>query len=155
MKATTTTLQNLFLVAGLLWLGPWSAAAQPQGAGKRQVPPDFDTMLERFDADGDGVLAEDELPERARRHFERMDADEDGVVTRDEHSRGPRRERFERRDENGDGLLTADELPDERGAQMIERLDSDGDGAISREEMAAGDPARSGEGTQKGRRKRQ
>jgi collagen type III alpha len=41
-------------------------------------------MLSRFDADGDGKLTREELPERMRPQFERMDRNDDGVVDADE-----------------------------------------------------------------------
>lgn len=160
MKQQRKTWSLVLLFGGILWLSASGlAAAQEKERSRRQGPPVPDAMLERFDANGDGVLTKDELPERAQQRFERMDANGDGQVSRDELGRrgGGERDpeaRFKRHDANGDGLLSVDELPEERGVRMIEKLDQDGDGALSREEVAAGE-RRGRERTRGGREKKQ
>lgn len=45
-------------------------------------------FLERFDEDGDGVVAEDEFKGPAE-HFEHLDRDGDGYISKDEGPKGP------------------------------------------------------------------
>lgn len=49
-----------------------------------------DAMIERFDADADGVLSQDEMPKphaskRADKFFDRMDKDESGSISKAEY----------------------------------------------------------------------
>lgn len=46
------------------------------------APGDF---FKRLDANGDGKLTKEELPERARQNFERIDRDKDGFISLEEH----------------------------------------------------------------------
>ena len=41
--------------------------------------------FKKMDANGDGKLTREELPERMRGNFDRVDADKDGIISRDEH----------------------------------------------------------------------
>ncbi len=116
-------------------------------------------IFERLDANGDGKVVLDEVPEARREGFRqlltRADKDGDGGLSLQEFARGmmaqqaspkrPQTERdpaqlFRRMDRNGDGKVTADEIPEER-RPMIERMiqagDKDGDGALTREEFSA------------------
>jgi hypothetical protein len=54
-------------------------AAVPGARGQNREGPG--SLVERFDANGDGKLCPEELPERMRRRFGRLDADGDGFVT--------------------------------------------------------------------------
>jgi len=88
-------------------------------------------MLERFDADGDGVLSEEERekafatawarletnrPERAAKLLERFDADGDGALDADERR------------------AARDEIRGNVKARLVERLDVDGDGTLTGDE---------------------
>ncbi|MEA3404076.1 MAG: EF-hand domain-containing protein [Armatimonadota bacterium] len=77
----------------------------------------WQVMLQRFDADGDGQLSQEEWPGRPE-VFQRMDPDGDGVITEQdvEALRGARQQRanpaltlIRMMDENGDGQVSADE----------------------------------------------
>ena len=95
-----------------------------------------------FDENDDGLLTEDEVPERIWEHLSPADADGDGAVSPDElaalvsehheHPRGP----FAAFDANNDGLLTEDEVPEQVWARLSP-ADADSDGAVSPEEIAA------------------
>ncbi len=50
----------------------------PPGEGNRG--PGMGGMLQRLDANNDGKIVKDEVPERMSRMFERLDANEDGVI---------------------------------------------------------------------------
>jgi len=138
-----------------------SERSNPEGRDGRPGPA---RLFERLDANGDGKVALDEVPEPGRERFQqllaRADKDGDGAVTRREFAaaaplgdpkkpgaKGKRPEAdrdgsqlFKRLDRNADEKLTADELPEER-RQMLERLiergDKNGDESLSREEFTA------------------
>jgi len=56
-----------------------------RGRGPNSLNPDeFVTRLMQFDKNGDGKLAKDELPERMQALLERGDADKDGLLNKDE-----------------------------------------------------------------------
>ncbi|MEX0978051.1 MAG: hypothetical protein WDZ48_04330, partial [Pirellulales bacterium] len=124
--------------------------------------PEPGKLFERLDANGDGKVVLDEVPEKRREMFQkliaRVDKDGDGAVTREEFAKAPPppggdagkpgkrpesgrgpAELFKRMDRNADGKVTADEVPEERRAmvaKMIERGDKDGDQALSLEEFS-------------------
>ena len=63
-----------------------------------------------LDADGDGVLTQDELLAHNRFRFDRLDSNGDGAISPDEY--GARLvTMFTRMDTDKDGVLTGDELP--------------------------------------------
>lgn len=120
----------------------------------------FGAMLDRateFDANGDGILSEEERAEmmRAMRDewMARMDLDGDGELSREERM-AARQSMFENSergqelmrqfDADGDGVLNEEEQAameayqqeqrEERRAQDLARYDADGDGQLSREE---------------------
>lgn len=111
--------------------------------------PSLEDLFAGANANEDGVLTEDELPEHVWERLSAADADGDGSLTLEELTaftpdggpHGPRHDGrgdgdvLERFDENDDGLLTADEVSE----QLWEHLspaDADGDGTISSEELA-------------------
>jgi Ca2+-binding EF-hand superfamily protein len=136
-----------------------SNPGRPDGAGGDRPRPG--ALFRQLDANGDGKVALDEVPEQGRARFERLmaraDEDQDGALSLREFAGGMAKAAgagkpgapgrpdvgrlFDRADGNSDGKLTADEVPEERRAmteKLIERGDKDGDGALSREEFTAG-----------------
>jgi hypothetical protein len=51
-----------------------------QGGPPERLPPDPANRIMRMDADGDGRVSADEMPERMRRQFDAMDTDGDGFI---------------------------------------------------------------------------
>lgn len=147
---------------------PPADAPPTQGGGRMaqffQANPD--DIFQRLDANGDGKVERDELPEQARealgRFFEQADADRDKSLTLEEFRKGHEYARrlagvappggngsnagpgavlLKALDGNGDGTLSSDELAAATAA--LKKLDRDGDGQLTpRELMAAGGPER-------------
>lgn len=110
------------------------------------------------DKNGDKKWSKDEVPERAAANFDRIDANGDGVIDEDELKKmvegfarfaqqnnlggGEFINRiFEQADANKDGKLSKDEAP-ERMKENFDRLDRNSDGFIDRDELRAGMAAR-------------
>ena len=112
------------------------------GGGGMRNP--WERFLE-YDANGDGEIGREELPERMQRLFDRVDANQNGVLDEDELQRGMRgrrggparmMDRLMEVDENGDGRISREEAPERMGS-MFERLDANGDGFIDPKEIEA------------------
>ena len=92
------------------------------------------------DADGDGRLVREELPEQMQGRFDRLDANQDGVIDDDElkqlsqRGRGGMMSRLFAADADGDGRISREEAP-ERMERSFDRMDSNGDGFIDEEEI--------------------
>lgn len=82
MKPARMFFALLALFALLLFTGTISAQ-RPGGPG-RGGPPSFDKLLDAFDANNDGELAEEEVPPPVWYRLSNADANDDGVVTRAE-----------------------------------------------------------------------
>jgi len=111
--------------------GPRPPLAGGQGPGPRGGKTDPRELFNRWDANKDGKLTKEELPEGAER-FSRLDANADGSVTPEEFAEfgrlfAPRpggapnqispnelEALFDRTDSNSDGKLTKSEIPEER-----------------------------------------
>jgi Ca2+-binding EF-hand superfamily protein len=151
-----------FVAVVLLTVAPAVWADEP-------AKPAAETLFAELDADKDGQVASDEIPEAKKSLFERLvrrgDKNADGKLAAEEFAAGlaegaagekPARGEgrpgagggparfFARLDSNADGKIVADEVPEpgrERFAKLVSRADKDGDGAVSREEfLAAGPP---------------
>ena len=130
--------------------GEGGPPAGTAGEGHRRLsPPDPKTFFERLDANKDGVLTADELPEHFGERIMRADANGDGKISLEEmqqvHENMPRPEgrrggtggpegMFERFDADGNGLLSGVEIP-ERMREWMMRADANGDGSLSKEEL--------------------
>lgn len=135
-------------------------AASPQGGfdgagpgmqGQRPTGQARGDLFEQRDANSDGLLQRDEIPEAFRERMMAADADGDGALSREEIrealsrrqgapggqlSPEERRARLmERLDANNDGKLQVEELP-ERMRERLSQADADGDGVLSEAEMA-------------------
>lgn len=122
--------------------------AEERGAGNR---PDPRQLFKQFDANGDGKLTQDEVPERMQRLLARIDANGDQAIDEEEMSAIGKRmkpgkgesagspeimKRFESLDADGDGRVLLAELP-EAIRERVARLDGDQDGAVTKEELLA------------------
>jgi len=143
---------------------PGGGAGIPLPKGGKGDPREF---FNRMDANKDGKLTKDEMPERMRDNFARMDTNGDGTVTAEEFAQlgrqfggkappgaptattkgrpdqgGPMNRAefealFDRTDSNSDGKLTKDEIPDERPG-MRNILERAGSGSIDKEQFVRG-----------------
>ncbi|MBS0209370.1 MAG: EF-hand domain-containing protein [Planctomycetes bacterium] len=118
-------------------------AADSKPADSRPAAPDREALFDRLDANKDGAITEDEIPEQNRRMFARLvrlgDANKDGKLSREEFlavreperpapqpgqggpgQRGPQGEGptaeqiLQNVDRNNDGKLARDEVPEDR-----------------------------------------
>jgi Ca2+-binding EF-hand superfamily protein len=125
----------------------------PAGPGGGQDP---EKLFQRLDANRDGKVMADEVPEEGRGMFEKLlaraDKDSDGALTQQEITDAMQALKpqiagkagqmdpaqiFQYLDKNSDGKLTPDEIPSGRPmlAIVAKRGDKDGDGALSEEEF--------------------
>lgn len=134
----------LIIPAGLVLALP--AAAQGFGGPRGEM------VFAELDANGDGVLTQDEVLAQDR-GIAAADVDGDGLASRDEllaHAADRAETRIDRLlevvDTDGDGAVSQAEMDahqdarhQERRARMVERvfdrMDADGDGALSAEEF--------------------
>ncbi|WP_372726233.1 matrixin family metalloprotease, partial [Novipirellula sp.] len=109
---------------------------------ERQLPfrVGFDQLLARYDANEDGSLSEEELPEAvwSRLSDDEVDADDDGLISSDEFdlfAEAELAEHFSDKDSNDDGLLSVEEVG--RFWQKLMAADTNTDGGVSLDEFAA------------------
>ena len=146
---------GLLLVAATTFAQPPPGFGAGRGHGGR---PSAEAIFQKLDANQDGKLTKDELPERAADKLLQADADGDGALTKEELEQArPGRgfggpggaarfdEVFAGLDKNADGVLTQDEVP-EKLADRIAAADADGDGQVTKEELQAVRPGRGGPG---------
>lgn len=100
-------------------------------------------LMERFDADKDGKLTQDELDTSRKELVAKFDTDKDGKLTLEEfqslwldfmHKRMVRG--FQRIDEDGDAVITIEEFIKPYG-NVLERMDRNGDGVLDKEDRRA------------------
>ena len=97
----------------------------------------YQHLLDRFDANHDGLVQTVELPAFLQQRLGAADANQDGVITPEElYSYGVARRaaRFAAADKNGDGKLVASEVGAVRW-DYIKVADVDGDGAVTLDEI--------------------
>ncbi len=116
--------------------------------GRRMLDPA--QALERYDANDDGKLSRDELPERLAERMMEADTDKDGFLTAEELKKAEAKRRedsakrtLERFDENQDGQLVLTEIP-ERMRARYKNMDTDQNGILTLKELAA-PPVRRGQ----------
>jgi len=165
-----TSMRGRFVLSGWTVLGALCVAPTLSRADDSPAPPGGGpaALFDRLDANHDGKLVSDEVPEDKRGLFDRLlksnDKDSDGALNREEFVAGmksgrPDRERepksaammagglpsadeiFARMDANQDGKITAGEVPEqvrERFEQLLARFDKDSDGTLTKQEVTDG-----------------
>ena len=123
-------------------------AAQYQSEGKHKHgkrgkcghgPKTPETLIERYDANEDGVLQLTELPERKRERMAAADTDQDGTLSVAELQTfidARVAEKFAKKDENGDGFIVESEVGEHKWERFV-KADTNGDAKISLEEFQA------------------
>ncbi len=131
------TLAAVLASTMLIATGSYVALAKP-GGGFRGG----EMMFDRFDANQDGTITQEEVEQAKADQFATMDADGDGELTQIEIEEGRQKlkeerkaERFSRLDKNGNGALSLDEFDMGRSGDLFERFDDNKDGAISKDEV--------------------
>lgn len=120
-----------------LAVGPALAFGPGGGPGKGGA-----SMLERYDADGDGTVSRAEFESNHADRFGKADVNADGTLSLEEfnayvQSRRDDRIRMmhERLDANKDGVVSAEEI-DAVSSDRFGRLDRNNDGVITQDEVA-------------------
>jgi Ca2+-binding EF-hand superfamily protein len=148
---------------GMFGPGPGNPAGEGAGAGNSG---EMVTRLMAMDANKDGKLSKDEVPERLQSMMARGDKNEDGALDKDEimaiarersgnqggpGGPGPQgvggfrggagvdfvAQMMERADVNKDGKLSGDEVPPFM-RERLSQIDSNNDGALDKAELEAG-----------------
>ena len=101
-------------------------------------------MMERYDANNDGKLTQDEINSNREAWLKEFDANNDGKLSLDEFKQlwlKARAERivraFQRFDRDGDAGVTIEEYQRPL-ADLVERMDRNNDGALSKDDMHRG-----------------
>jgi len=141
----------------------------PGGPGDSGRPTRFvEMMMQQLDANKDGTLTKEEIPEPRRPMLMRADSNGDGMITLKELKALPMgpggRGRgagmgmalpdpgalVQRFDADDDGKLSRDELPEQQRGRMM-KADTDGDGFLSVKELKAARGPMAGPGGRPGR----
>jgi len=109
------------------------------GGRRGRRMPDPAQAFERYDANDDGKLSREELPERLAERMMEADLDKDGFLTAEEMKKAEAKRReetakrtLERFDENKDGQLALTEIP-ERMRARFKGMDADQNGILTPE----------------------
>ncbi|MCI4669469.1 MAG: EF-hand domain-containing protein [Bacteroidia bacterium] len=95
------TLQKIALSGiALIMLACTSQKNQPTESrgkqGQPDRPPSFEQLLDKMDANKDGMLSKSEVQGPLQREFVKIDLNEDGLITKEEFAKAPKPERGER-----------------------------------------------------------
>lgn len=144
--------------------GDAAGGRRPEG-GQPGRPFNPEDIFKRLDADGDGKVKPDDVPEERREGFRRMlerhDENKDGAASLEEFRKGfmllagqapgtppqpgPNSMElvFKALDVDGNGALSKEELS--KAADALAKLDRNGDGSVSREEAMPPRPGQPGQ----------
>ena len=70
--------------------------AQQNEKGGKQKPPTYKELLEKMDANKDGLLSKEEVKGPLKDDFAKIDTDEDGLISEAEFKKAPKPKRPER-----------------------------------------------------------
>lgn len=127
---------TVFLLAGFLPAGVSLRADEPA-----TQQPDRSGLFKQIDANGDGQIVADEVPQERRRMFERLlrrgDANSDGKLSQEEFAKALADERPQAppAGQGGEGGDRFRQFLDADPDQVFKRLDKNGDGKIEFTEL--------------------
>jgi hypothetical protein len=140
------TKYKIALAAGVLGVtvAAGFAAAEGWRHHHRGMGGGIAVLLERYDADKDGKISQDEINQNRQSWHGEFDGDKDGALTIAEFERlwlKARREQMVREyqdfDRDGDGKVTLEEYQGPL-ANLVAERDRNGDGVLSREDRRRG-----------------
>lgn len=106
--------------------------------------------LERFDADNDGSITQEEVDEYRTDRLAEFDTDNDGALSLEEYEalwldamRKRMVRRFQHHDSDGDGKVTAEEFA-EQTKYMVMKRDRNEDGVLNEDDLKRGKGGRGG-----------
>ncbi|WP_173931702.1 EF-hand domain-containing protein [Chelativorans sp. Marseille-P2723] len=142
LRKTLLSAIALSLVAGTAAFAQ-NAGDRQQGVSKREGA--RQTMFQRLDRNGDGIISSDEFAGRHLDMLRAADADGDGTLTQDELLTYVINREFQRRAEraarwldiDGDGTVTLEEI-EAHQQKRFALLDRNNDGELSQEELRRG-----------------
>ena len=106
-----------------------------------------EASFEQLDADGDGMVTQEEFDAKRTEMFAAQDADGDGALSEEEltaaimkriqdSAKGMAANAIEKLDDDNDGMLSQSEMKSWTGRKnLFEHIDDDGDGSLSRSEF--------------------
>jgi len=129
--------------------------AQSKNKQKKKALLQVSDLIQKMDADENGMLSEGEVKGRLKGRFSEIDENKDGALTRQEielfqsetknnrknrtNKKEPFSELLEKRDANEDGKLSEEEVRGRLKANF-DKIDLDGDGFISEDEQIKANP---------------
>lgn len=133
-------------VGALITLGGVASAEQGwmvHGMGGKGGMMGGPALMQRYDANKDGKISQDEITQNRKATYDEFDANKDGKLGTDEFQalwarmRAPEMTReFQFFDQNGDGQVTLDEYQAPL-ASMVANRDANNDGFLSRDDRQA------------------
>lgn len=131
-------------LAGLVALAGAAAAQKGWGHGGPHGPMGFEQLAERYDANKDGKISQEEIDTNRGKWLAEFDADKSNSLALTEfqnlwlkaHNQQMIRD-FQRLDKDANGQVTLDEYK-EPLAKLVANTDQDKDGAVSIDEVRQG-----------------
>ncbi|SDE68110.1 EF hand [Ulvibacter litoralis] len=88
----TINFKTGIVAVAFIFFGITTSTAQSRG-DKKPKKATYEQLLEKMDADEDGMLSEEEVKGRLKEQFSTIDTDEDGFISEEEFDNAPKPKR--------------------------------------------------------------